>query len=85
MRTVSARDAKQSFGALLEAAQREAVGITKRGKVVAVLLSQAEFERLTTQPDAALEGRPEVAYAEGQVSAEERERLLDNLPKNGKL
>ena len=48
MRYVSATDAKQRFAALLDAAQREPVVIRRQKRDVAVLLSAAEYERLST-------------------------------------
>lgn len=47
MRHVSATDAKQSFSAVLDAAQREPVVIRRRRRDVAVVLSAREYEKLT--------------------------------------
>ncbi|MGD9537775.1 MAG: type II toxin-antitoxin system Phd/YefM family antitoxin [Alphaproteobacteria bacterium] len=47
MRYLSATDAKQRFAALLDAAQREPVVIRRWKRDVAVLLSAAEYERLS--------------------------------------
>ncbi len=46
MRTVSAIDAKNRFGQLLEAAQREPVTVTKQGRPAAVVLSVEDYERM---------------------------------------
>jgi prevent-host-death family protein len=46
MRYISATEAKQSFGATLDSAQREPVVIRKQNRDVAVLLSAAEYEKL---------------------------------------
>lgn len=46
MITVSANEAKQSFGQMLDTAQREPVVIQKHNRPAAVLLSTAEYERL---------------------------------------
>ena len=46
MRTISATEAKQAFGAALDAAQREPVVIRKQNRDVAVLLSAEEYEKL---------------------------------------
>ncbi|KKB11488.1 hypothetical protein VE25_12340 [Devosia geojensis] len=46
MSTITATDAKNKFGQVLEEAQREPVRIQKNGRDVAVLLSAAEYERL---------------------------------------
>lgn len=46
MRTISATNAKQSFAALLDAAQREPVVIRRHDRDVAVLLSADEYEQI---------------------------------------
>ena len=46
MRSISATEAKQAFGAALDAAQREPVVIRKQNRDVAVLLSAEEYEKL---------------------------------------
>lgn len=48
MKTVSAAEAKNRFGVLLESVQREPVRIEKNGRPVAVVLSQTEYEKLAT-------------------------------------
>ena len=47
MRYVSATDAKQGFAEVLDAAQREPVTIRRQKRDVAVVLSIAEYEKLT--------------------------------------
>lgn len=46
MTTVTALEAKNRFGKLLEMAQRGPVTITKNGRPSAVVLSEDEYERL---------------------------------------
>jgi prevent-host-death family protein len=46
MRTVSAIDAKNRFGQLLDAAQRAPVTITKKGRPTAVVMSIEDSERM---------------------------------------
>ncbi len=46
MRTMAALDAKNRFGELLDAAQREPVTIEKHGRPVAVMLSAQDYEDL---------------------------------------
>lgn len=46
MSTITATDAKNRFGQVLEEAQREPVRIQKSGRDVAVLVSAAEYQRL---------------------------------------
>ena len=47
MRYVSASEAKQRLAALLDAAQREPVTIRRRNRDVAVVVSSADYQRLT--------------------------------------
>jgi prevent-host-death family protein len=47
MRHVSATDAKQTFSAILDAAQREPVVIRRQRRDIAVVLSVQEYEKLT--------------------------------------
>ena len=47
MSTITATDAKNKFGQVLDEAQREPVRIQKNGRDIAVVLSAAEYERLT--------------------------------------
>jgi prevent-host-death family protein len=46
MKTMSARDAKNSFGLLLDTARAEPVTIEKHGRPVVVVLAVEEYERL---------------------------------------
>jgi prevent-host-death family protein len=46
MRTVSATEAKQKLGALLDSAQREPVVIRRQKRDIAVILSAQEYDRL---------------------------------------
>lgn len=49
MRKMSASDAKNKFGQLLDAAQAEPVSVQRQGRDVAVVLSPLEYERLTSK------------------------------------
>jgi prevent-host-death family protein len=44
MKTMPSTEAKTHFGALLDAAQREPVIIEKKGRPVAVIMSEIEYE-----------------------------------------
>ena len=46
MREVTARDAKNRFGQLLDAAQRTPVSVTKNGRAVTVMLSTQLYDQL---------------------------------------
>ena len=50
MSAITATDAKNKFGQLLEMAQAEPVHVQKNGRDVAVVLSPEEFRRLSGQP-----------------------------------
>lgn len=49
MKTMSARDAKNAFGMLIDTARAEPVVIEKHGRRVVVVLSVEEFDRLRRQ------------------------------------
>ena len=51
MKETAATEAKNRFGQLLEMAMNEPVAIEKKGRRVAVLLSFAEYQRLTELED----------------------------------
>ena len=46
MRKIAARDAKNRFGYLLDAAQSAPVRVTKYGRAVGVMMSMQHYERL---------------------------------------
>lgn len=46
MKTISARDAKNSFGSFLDSAQREPVMITKRDRPIGIFFSMQDIESL---------------------------------------
>ena len=55
MRSMSAHDAKDRFGQLLEAARSGPVTIEKHGREVAVLISKEEFDALQAVKDGRLD------------------------------
>ena len=46
MKDIAARDAKNRFGRLLDAAQSAPVRVTKMGRPVGVMMSMQQYERL---------------------------------------
>ena len=54
MKTVTVSDARQRFGALLEAAQRGPVLIRRQNRDVAVIVSAEEYDRIYSVQNAAL-------------------------------
>ena len=79
LKTVPAAEAKQSFGRLLDDAQREPVVIERNGRPVAVVLSVAEYELFERLEDAHWGKRAEEALKEGSLGPEESERFLRSL------
>lgn len=49
MRTMSAREAKNAFGLLIDTARAEPVMIEKHGRGVVVVMAVEEYERLSEQ------------------------------------
>ncbi len=56
MKSMSAKDAKNAFGLLLDTARAEPVTIEKHGRAVVVVVSVEEFERLSAEHGAAKTG-----------------------------
>jgi prevent-host-death family protein len=57
MKTLSARDAKNGFGNLIDTARQQPVLIEKHGRPVVVVLSVEEYERISndSQSDSRIE------------------------------
>lgn len=79
MRTISAKQAKDAFGALLDAAQREPVTITRQGREVAVVLSKEDFARFEALEDGHWGRLALEAMKEGSIGLEESEKLLRSM------
>ncbi len=77
--TVSARDAKNRFGELLDAARSAPVRISKNGREVAVMLSLEQYDRFEAAEDSLWEARAHAAHKEGYLGAKESETLLKKL------
>lgn len=54
MKSMSAKDAKNAFGMLIDNARAEPVAIEKHGRRVVVVMAVEEFERLKTLEQAAI-------------------------------
>jgi prevent-host-death family protein len=79
MKTVSATEAKNRLGAILDDAQREPIIIRRQDRDIAVVLSMADYERLRSGNIAAfLELRKQVAD-EAAASGLTEERLSELL------
>lgn len=68
MRTISSNLAKQTFGRVLETAQREPVLVKKHRLPTAVILSVAEYDRLKMKQPESIEGKPPSTEAKASVA-----------------
>ena len=73
MKSITAAQAKNSFGKFLDMAQREPVLVTKNNRAVGVFLSMEDIED-TVWGERALK-----AHREGYIGVEASGRLLDSL------
>jgi prevent-host-death family protein len=83
MRSISAINAKNRFGQLLEAAQREPVTVTKQGRPAAVVLSVEDYERMRGAARARLLDavrRMQEAAATAGLTEEVLDELLTDEP-----
>jgi prevent-host-death family protein len=83
LKTVTATEAKNRFGALLDDAQRQPVVIRRQDREIAVILSMADYERVRTgNIQGFLQLRDQVA-AEAEANGLTEERLNELLGDNG--
>jgi len=81
MKEINARNAKNQFGQLLEAAQRGPVRVTRRGRSAGVLLSEEQYQRLRGIAWERLAGTVDTMRrqaADKGLTAETLARLLDD-------
>ncbi|ESS73585.1 prevent-host-death family protein [Methyloglobulus morosus KoM1] len=84
MRTMTSVEAQNRFGELLDAAQREPVTITRRGRPVAYVLSQHEYDALsqahekTNNQAAQAAAHAAIAAFRGKGKGGAVERLLED-------
>jgi prevent-host-death family protein len=76
---VTATNAKVQFGRILSEANVTPVVIQKSGRDVAVLLSIAEYERMSVIEDQYWARQAQEAYEEGFLGGDESEKLLSDL------
>ena len=69
MKTLAAADAKNSFGSLLDAVQREPVVITKKNRAVGMMLSMRDIEALFGGDEAAVGRALEEARIDRRLTA----------------
>ncbi len=83
MRTVTAIDAKDRFGELLDAAQREPVTVTQDGQPAAVMLSIADYDRLRGAARRKLTATLEQAHRDAAAAGLTEEKLDQLLADGG--
>lgn len=68
---ISAREAKNGFGRLIDLARAEPVSIDKHGRPVVVVLSVEEYERLTARDNLTWEshGSRQIEQEENRIEA----------------
>lgn len=79
MKTMTATDAKQSFGSLLSMVEKEPVTIQKTNKDVAVVISAQQYQELKRMQDIVYGEAAKLAIKEGIISATESEDFLNSL------
>jgi prevent-host-death family protein len=70
MKTVTATELKTKTGETLDAAQREPVAIEKNGRPIAVIVPQADYERLTKLENDYWLARVEASEKSGYIGTE---------------
>ncbi|MBF0196234.1 MAG: type II toxin-antitoxin system Phd/YefM family antitoxin [Planctomycetes bacterium] len=76
MVTMAAKEAKNSFGVLIDVAQREPVTVEKKGRPVAVMISKHDFDAMQTELDE-YRSMKETEYL--LSTAKNKERLLESI------
>ncbi|TLY47846.1 MAG: type II toxin-antitoxin system Phd/YefM family antitoxin [Gammaproteobacteria bacterium] len=79
MLTLGAREAKNEFGRMLDAAQSETVLIEKKGRPVAVVLSIKDYQSLEAAQDKLWEMLAKTSEIDGLVSEKESADFLKSL------
>jgi prevent-host-death family protein len=77
MKEAAATDVKNKFGQMLETVMSEPVAIEKNGRPVAVMMSMAEYERLTEIEDRYWGEKALKALEEGFASDDETKALIE--------
>ncbi len=70
MKTITATELRTKAGETLHAAQKEPVAIEKNGRRVAVIIPQADYERLTNLENDYWLARVEAAEKSGYIGTE---------------
>ena len=81
MKTVTATELKTKTGETLDAAQREPVAIEKNGRAIAVIVPQADYERLIRLENEYWLARVERAEESGYVGSEATANFFKDMLK----
>ncbi|MFA7340806.1 MAG: type II toxin-antitoxin system Phd/YefM family antitoxin [Candidatus Obscuribacterales bacterium] len=81
MKTVTATELKTKTGETLDAAQREPVAIEKNGRPIAVIVPQADYERLMRIENDYWLARVEAAEKSGYVGTEATSNFFKEMLK----
>jgi prevent-host-death family protein len=77
MISIAAKEAKDHFGEMLDTVQRERVRISKKGRAVAVIMSEHEYARIEAIEAAAWAAWADVEYKNAVwLSPEESMRVI---------
>ncbi len=76
MKTITATECKTRLGEYLETVRTEPISIEKTGRAVAVLISRADYDRLTALENAYWLERAKEAEASGYIGSEKSMELL---------
>jgi prevent-host-death family protein len=79
MTTMTAKDAQNKFGQMLDAAQKEPVTITKYDRKIVVVVPAERYEELEAMEDAIWAARANQAGENGFMSNEESEAFLARI------
>ena len=82
MITFAAKQAKDSFGLLLDTSQREPVCIQKKNRGVAVVLSVHEYDRLEAIEEAWWASKADASVKKGFIGTKASEKLLSDILTN---
>ena len=78
MKTITATEAKNKLGAVMDSALVEPVMIEKSGRKSVVIMAATEYERLTAMEDAYWSARALRAEAGGFAAAEQVAKLIED-------
>ncbi|MDO8585435.1 MAG: type II toxin-antitoxin system prevent-host-death family antitoxin [Armatimonadota bacterium] len=79
MVTISSKEAKEKFGALVDTARREPVTITKHSRPVVVVVSSERYAELEALEDEVWAARAREAEKRGYLSTEESEAVIQGI------